>query len=145
MDPPDVNLTTLLSGVFCLIGGGFSVVAGRHFARRLAFLRSSAVSSGIIIALREERDGQETQRYRYPKVRFQTASGRELTFESGMARSGDAWQIGETVSVRYRPDHPEVAEFNTLAALWGPTVLFALLAVVFLGLGAALWLGFVPA
>ena len=138
------SLVTVLGGIFSLIGAGLSVVAGRHFIRRLAFVRSSAVVSGVVVALREERDGMEAQSFRYPRVRFRTASGRDVTFESGMARGGDAWRIGETVSVRHRLDYPEMAEFDSVAALWGPTLVFALLAVVFLGLGAGLWFGFIP-
>ena len=138
------SLVTVLGGIFSLIGAGLSVVAGRHFIRRLAFVRSSAVVAGVIVALREERDGMEAQSFRYPRVRFRTASGRDVTFESGMARGGDAWRIGATVSVRHRLDDPEMAEFDSVAALWGPTLVFALLAIVFLGVGAGLWLGFIP-
>lgn len=133
-----------MSGIFCLVGAGLSVVAGRHFLRRLAFVRSSAVSPGVVVALREERDGIESHRFRYPRVRFQTASGGDVIFESGMARSGEAWRIGEAVSVRYRLDHPEIAELDTMVALWGPTLLFSFLAVVFLALGAGLGLGLIP-
>ena len=139
------NLITLFGGVFFLIGAGLSVMAWRHFARTRAFVRNSGVAPGVVVALREERDGSETQRFRYPKVRFQTVSGHDVTFESGMARSGDAWRIGETVSVRYQYDRPETAEFDSVLALWGPTLLFGLLAVVFLIVGVGLGVGFIPA
>lgn len=107
-------------------------------------MRNSAVTGGVVVALREERDGMDTQRVRFPRVRFRTASGRDVTFEGGMARGGAEWHIGDVVSVRYRMDHPEMAEFDTVAALWGPTVVFALLALVFVGVGVSLWFGFVP-
>ena len=138
------DLVTIVGGSFFLIGAGLSIVAGRHFIRRLAFIRSSAVVPGVVVALREERDGMETQRFRYPRVRFRTASGRETTFESGMARGGAAWRTGEVVSVRYRCDQPELAELDSFASLWGPTLLFALLAVVFGGVGFGVWFGFIP-
>ena len=126
-------------------GAGLFLVAARHFIRRLAFIRNSAVAGGVVVALREERDGMDTQRVRFPRVRFQTTSGRDVTFEAGMARGGAAWQIGEAVSVRYRVDRPEMAEFDSVVALWGPTVVFALLAVVFVTVGVSLWFGFIPA
>jgi uncharacterized protein DUF3592 len=107
-------------------------------------MRNSAVTGGVVVALREERDGMDTQRVRFPRVRFRTASGRDVTFEAGMARGGAEWHLGDVVSVRYRMDHPEMAEFDTVAALWGPTVVFALLALVFVGVGVSLWFGFVP-
>jgi hypothetical protein len=46
--------------------------------------------------------------------------------------------------VRYPPDYPERAELDSLVALWGPTVLFALLAVVFVSVGIGVWFGFMP-
>ncbi len=61
-----------------------------------------------------------------------------------MAVGGAAWRIGDLVSVRYSPDHPEMAELDSIVALWGPTALFALLAVVFVGVGIGLWFGFIP-
>lgn len=73
-----------------------------------------------------------------------TPSGRDVTFESGMARGGGGWRTGETVSVRYQRDQPEMAESESFAALWGPTVGFAILAAVFVGVGAGLWFGVIP-
>jgi len=101
------------------------------------------VVPGVVVALREERDGMESQRFCYPRVRFQTASGRDITFESGMARGSAAWKTGEVVSVRYRRDQPEVAELDGFASLWGSTLLFALLSVVFLAVGVGIWLGLI--
>lgn len=86
----------------------------------------------------------DTQRVRFPRVRFRTASGRDVTFDGGMARGGAAWAVGQAVSVRYRVDHPEVAELDSVVALWGSTVVFGVLAAVFLGLGVSLWLGIIP-
>ena len=134
----------MIGGAFCLIGAGLSVVAGWHLTGRLAFIRSSAVTSGMIVALSEVRDGMEAQRFRYPRVRFRTASGRDITFESSMGRGGDTWKIGDAVSVRYQLDHPEAAEFDSVLALWGATLLFGALAMVFLGVGAGLLFGLIP-
>lgn len=142
MSHPD--LVTVLACGFSAIGTALFVVAGRHFVRKLAFVRNSAAAAGVIIALREERDGSETLRFSYPRVRFQTTSGRDVTFESAMAGSGKAWYVGEPVSVRYRPDRPDIAEFDSFAALWGAAILFATLGSVFLGVGIGLWLGFIP-
>lgn len=96
---------------------------------------------GIVVALNEARDGMDTQSVSFPRVRFRTDSGREVTFESGMARGGKAWAIGDTVPVRYQRDDPQVAEFNSFAALWGPTLAFGVLAAAFLVAGTALLLG----
>jgi hypothetical protein len=133
-----------MSGIFGLSGVALSVVAGRYCIGRLEFIRRSAVVQGMVVGLREERDGMDARSVRYPRIRFQTVDGRDITFESDMARGGDTWRIGETLSVRYRLDHPETAELDSFAALWGATITFALLAFVFIAVGAGLWWGFIP-
>lgn len=133
-----------MSGIFVVSGAALSLAAIRHLRRRLAFIRRSVVADGVVVGLRDDRDGMDTQRVRFPRVRFRTASGRDVTFEAGMGRGGAAWQIGEAVSVRYRVDHPEIAELDGLVALWGATLVFALLAVVFVSVGVSLWFGFIP-
>jgi hypothetical protein len=138
-----MNLVTVVGGIFSLAGAGLLILAGQHFSRRRTFIRSSSVVPGIVVAVREERDGMEAQSFRYPRVRFRTAAGRDVTVESSMA-FGATWRIGEAVSVRYRLDHPEMADFDNFAALWGPTLLFALLALAFVGVGAGLMFGFIP-
>jgi hypothetical protein len=133
----------VLGALFLASGGTVAVIAARHFVRRLAFVRRSSVVAGVVIGEREEREGTDTQTVCYPRVRFRTASGRDITFESQMGR-GRPCRIGQAVSVRYHRDRPEIAEFDSFAALWGPTAMFALLAVVFTAVGAALWLGLIP-
>lgn len=137
-------LVTVIGGLFLVIAAGLFLIAARHGIRRLAFMQKSAVVDGVVVALREDRDGMDTVRVRFPRVRFRTASGRAITFEAGMGRGGAAWHVGDTVPVRYRADHPETAELDGFVALWGPTMAFALLALVFLGVGLSAWLGLIP-
>jgi hypothetical protein len=99
------------------VGATLVIVASRHFARRRAFVRDSASAAGVVAALREERDGQETQRVKYARIGFRTSAGRDVTFESEMAIGGRGWTIGDAVPVRYRLDHPETAEVDSVAAL----------------------------
>ena len=37
-----------------------------------------------------------------------------------------------------------MAQVDSVVALWGPTVVFALLALVFVSVGVGLWLGLIP-
>ncbi len=99
------------------------------------------MAQGEVIALRNERDGTNLQRMYYPRIRFRSASGEVVTFESGVALSGTGWQIGEAVPVRYRLDQPHVAECDSVWTLWGHIVLFVFLALVFLCVGLLLLLG----
>lgn len=74
-----MNWATILSSIFALVGGAMLVSAGRQFIRRRAFVRHSAIASGTIVALTENREGDEISYF--PKVKFQTSSGREVTFQ----------------------------------------------------------------
>ena len=116
--------------------------AGRQFARRRAFMRNSATASGTIVALTENRERDEISYF--PRVKFKTPSGREVTFESETGSTADAGRIGDTVTVRYRPDQPYVAEIDSFMSLWGLTLLFGSLGVGFLFVGLGLLVGLLP-
>jgi Protein of unknown function (DUF3592) len=133
---------TALSTIFALVGGAMLLVAGGQLARRRAFVRHSAVASGTIVGLTENREREEISYF--PKVRFQTASGREVTFESEMGSSSAAGRIGDTVAVRYRPDQPEAAEIDSFMSLWGVALLSGGLGLVFLFVGLGILAGLLP-
>jgi hypothetical protein len=134
-----MDWVTVLSTIFALVGAGMLIAAARQFARRRAFLRNSATASGTVVALTESRDRDENSYF--PKVKFQTTSGLEVTFQSEMGSSCEAKQIGDPVTVRYRPDQPHLAEIDALMPLWGLTVLFGGLGVVFLFVGLGILAG----
>jgi len=137
-----MNWITVLSSVFALVGGTMLVAAGREFIRRRAFIQRSGITSGTIVALIENRERDEISYF--PKVKFQTPSGREVTFQSEMGSSSDARRIGDAVAVRYRPDQPHVAEIDSFMSLWGLTLLFGILGAVFLFAGFGILFGLLP-
>ena len=57
---------------------------------------------------------------------------------------GGVERVGEKVVVRYRPDRPGEAEVDSFFTLWGAASLFGVLGLVFLSVGIAALLGFVP-
>ena len=118
------------------------IAAGRQFTRRRAFIRLSASASGTIVGLTENRERDEISYF--PKVKFQTASGREITFQSQMGSSSEAGRIGQSVAVRYRTDQPDVAEIDSFMSLWGLALLFGVLGVVFLFVGFGILFGLLP-
>jgi hypothetical protein len=138
----DTNVFTLLSTVFVVTGAGMSVLARRHFVRRRAFVRDSTTATGVIVGFREDRNRDEISYF--PKIRFRTPAGREVTFESGAGSSHTSLQVGDTVEIRYRRDQPEIAEVASFAALWGPTLLFGMLGVIFLIVGIGILSGWLP-
>ncbi len=138
-----MNWITVLSSLFALIGVALVIAAGRQYARQRAFVRSSATTSGIVVALIENREMYELSSY-FPQVTFQTSTGRKITFQSEMGSSPEARRIGDPVVVRYRRDRPDVAEIDGFMSLWGPTLLFGALGVVFLVVGLGVLAGLLP-
>ena len=138
--------STVLSSIFALVGGAMLVAARWQFTRRRAFVQDSAIASGTIVELIEERvrnttSGSMNDEISYfPKVKFQTPSGREVTFQSETGRGWKAGQIGRTVAVRYRPDQPDVAEIDSFMSLWGVTLVLGVVGggFLFAGLGMIL-------
>lgn len=116
-----------------------SVLASRHFVRRRAFLRGSTTANGVVVSFREDRSRDEISYF--PRIRFRTPAGREVTFESGAGSSRSSLQIGDSIAVCYRRDQPEMAEVGSFAALWGPTLLFATLGLAFLFVGVGILSG----
>jgi hypothetical protein len=133
---------TVFGTIFALIGGAMLGAAGRQFTQRRTFVRHSAVTTGTIVALIENRERDEISYF--PKVTFKTPAGREVTFQSEMGSSSEAGRIGDTVAVRYRPDQSDVAEIDSFMSLWGPTLLFGILGVVFLFVGFGILLDLLP-
>jgi hypothetical protein len=141
-DHSPMDWVTVLSTIFVLVGGAMLVAAGGQFVRRRAFVRHSAVASGTIVALTENRETDEISYF--PKVKFQTPSGRDVTFESEMGSSSPAGRIGDIVAVRYRHGQPHVAEIDSFMSLWGLLLLFGGLGVVFLFVGLGILAGWLP-
>ena len=134
-----MDWVTVVSSVFVLVGAALLIAAGREFTRRRAFLRNSATTSGTIIALTENREEDEISFF--PKVEFRTPSGRSITFQSAMGSSTATTRIGDSITVRYRLDQPQVAEIDAFMPLWGKTLVFGALGGVFLFVGAGILTG----
>ena len=137
-----MNWITVVSWIFVLVGCAMLVAAGRHFLRRRAFLKQSAIATGTIVGFAENREREEISFF--PKVTFQAPSGVEVTFESGMGSSVNPGRVGDTVAVRYRTDQPHVAEIDGFMSLWGVPLLFGGLGAVFLFIGLGILGGLIP-
>jgi uncharacterized protein DUF3592 len=134
-----MDWVTIVSSIFALVGAAMLVAAVKEFTRKRAFLRNSVIASGIVIALTENRERDEISYF--PTVKFQTSSGSDITFESAMGSSSQGKSIGDSVAVRYRPDQPHVSEIDAFMPLWGLTLLFSVLGVVFLFVGVGILTG----
>jgi len=101
-------LANLFFMAFCLWG-----VYAASTAYKLE--TTGVVTEGIVTGLDESNtDGSSTYS---PIVEF-TVNGQTYTFESGNASSPPAYQVGETVNVRYDPADPNTAQIDKLTERW---------------------------
>ena len=136
------NTFTIIGVIFVAAGTGLSFQAIRLVIQRRVFLRDSEVATGVIVALVETRDEDEASCF--PTVRFRTATGQVVTFQSGAGTGKADWRVGDPVEVRYRRDRPDSAEVSSFAALWGLALVFAVLGIGFLFVGIAVLAGWIP-
>lgn len=98
----------LFFGAFCLWG---------VYAAYTAYLleTTGVVTTGVVTGLDESTtDGSTTYS---PIVEF-TVNEQTYTFESGNASSPPAYEVGETVNVRYDPADPNTAQIDKLTERW---------------------------
>lgn len=138
-----MDLLVWIGSLLAAVGIAMSILACRSFAVRRSFLRGALTVSGRVVGMIERSDG--TELHYFPRVRFETPEGREITFESSMGTGGPARRIGEDVRVCFRPEQPLRAELATFAALWGTTLMFGMLGLAFLFAGLGSLLGMIPA
>ncbi len=132
-----------LSLVFLGTGIALLIAAGRQFARRRESIAGSALASGTVVGFAERRDGLEPSYF--ARVKFQTAAGHAITFESGAGSERPSLKEGEPVRVRFRADAPNDAEIDEFFSLWGLVLVLGGLGAVCTAVGAGLLLGWIPA
>jgi hypothetical protein len=137
-----MNFITVLSVLFILIGIVLLSLAARQSAKKRVFLQGSLTSSGEIVRFTEVPDGVEKSYF--PKVKFSTAEGREIIFQSEMGSNTPVYKIGDTIRVRYSRNQPFNAEIDSFLALWGAALIFGLLGGVFSFVGLGILIGWLP-
>jgi hypothetical protein len=134
-----VDFITIISSIFTVLGVFMLIAGGRQWLQTRTFVRNSLTAKGTVVSFTETRDRDEISYF--PKVKFTLPSGAEQTFLSKMGRSPNPRKVGDIVTVRYRPDQSYVAEIDEVMAVWGMTMLYATLGLVFLVIGLGILLG----
>jgi Protein of unknown function (DUF3592) len=124
-----------LPRLFAGIGLLLLAVAAVTTILTFRFVADSERADGTVVDLRESYDPEDNTTSYYPVVRFETADGRQIRFESDASTSDD---VGDTVEVLYDPDDPEDAKLAGFFNLWGLSLIFGALGAAFTGVGGYL-------
>lgn len=118
----------LLAAVAC----GLALYDARSFEGRME-------AAGRVVANDYESGSRRDESGGYRAVvRFSTPDGAEHEIRSRVRSSPPAFDVGESVSVRYDPAAPQLARIDSFLERWFAAMICSLLAVVFGGIGGGL-------
>lgn len=101
------------------------------------FLARAQQAPGTVVELREVRDSEGSSTWK-PVVRFETASGRGVSFADSVSSKPAAYDVGEAVTVLYLPEEPEEAHIKGFSSLWLGTAILGGLGLAFSGVGGGI-------
>ncbi len=125
----------LFASIFLSIGLLLLAGAGYLFFDNRAWLARSVEAQGEVIELVAARDGDGGNVLFAPKVRFQTADGKSVEFQSSLRTNPPAYAVGQRVKVLYDPDNPGSASLAGFFSLWFATMVLGFIGTVFTAVG----------
>jgi hypothetical protein len=120
-------------GVLMLAGSIYLVFNTR------AWLARAVEAPGTVIEMVRVRDSDSGSYMFAPLVRFQTAEGRTVEFQSMVQTNPPAYHAGESVTVLYDPAKPGSAAISGWFSIWAVPLILGIVGVFLavFGFGAA--------
>ncbi|GHO47882.1 DUF3592 domain-containing protein [Ktedonospora formicarum] len=129
MRRPITCVTSLVGGIFLLVGLPFAVIALVMYLSATTFMQNAITTSGTIenCYWKDSTDFNSKANAAVsstcqPTVRFHTREGREIIFTSNFSSSD--MHEGQEVLVSYHADQPHDARLSTFTALWLLPIIF---------------------
>jgi len=126
--------------LFVLVGAGMLIGAiGWHSSTR-HFLARASRAHGTVVALLQHHSSNSSNNSSItysPVVRFNDGS-QDVQFNSSSSSNPPSYNIGETVPVLYLASNPYNAKIDSFFALWGGSLILAVLGGAFLLVGGGL-------
>jgi hypothetical protein len=105
--------------------GALVLAVGLFLIFRLrSFLAGAVSTQGQVIDLVSSSTSEGGTTH-YPRVAFTDADGKRHSFQHEVGSNPPAFEVGESVPVRYDPDDPERAKIAKALSLWTEPVLVA--------------------
>jgi hypothetical protein len=118
---------------FAVLGLILLAAAAALTLRNRSFLASAATADGVVTEIVWRSGGESDSAH--PRVRFQTAGGRQIEFVGNVGSNPPAFRVNDRVRILYDPADPSKASIDSLGQLWFPALLCAGVGTVFLGIG----------
>jgi len=133
-----MELAKLFSRIFLIFGAILLVIGGAIGIERLIFLSGSVSAQGLVAEVRLEQNAvpmmnQGTGFHFYPTIEFTPdGSSMPVRFESPAGVTGTVFQAGQRVPVRYNPNNPARAVIDNPMGIFGLSIIFGGLGVLFI-------------
>ena len=137
MNNPDVFLNRLGRFAILPIGLLLLTLAAWSVWSTKMWIARSVETQGTVVEMVRVRDSDGDYMYA-PLVRFSTAEGKTVEFQSSLRTNPPAYRTGQTVSVLYDPAVPESASIRGFFTLWFMALILTFIGTIFLGIGAAM-------
>jgi hypothetical protein len=138
MEHPTIFLNRL--GKFALIPIGLLLLLAAAWSvwSTRAWIARAVEVQGAVIEMVRVRDSEDKGYLFTPVVRFQTADGRTIEFQSGLRTNPPAYRAGQAVSVLYDPEEPQSAAIRGVLSLWLTPIIVGFIGTIFLAVGIAM-------
>jgi hypothetical protein len=138
MEHPEIFLNRLGKFAIVPIGVLLLLLAAWSVWSTKMWIARSVETQGTVIEMVRVRDSDNAGYMYTPRVRFSTAEGKTIEFESSLRTNPPAYSTGQTVTVLYDPNVPESASIRGFFTLWFMALILSFIGVVFLGVGTAM-------
>jgi hypothetical protein len=126
-------------GIFVMLPIGLLLLAGAlyDFSSTSTWLKRAVEVQGTVIRMLHVTDKDGDVLFK-PVVRFSTADGKIVEFQSSISSRPAAYSVGQSVPVVYLPDEPGRAAIRGFLSLWMGSLVLGFIGAIFFGIGAAM-------
>ncbi|MFK8332309.1 DUF3592 domain-containing protein [Pseudomonas sp. BJa5] len=128
-----MKVLSVIKYVFSTIGVLSLLGAAAAYKSSSDFLDEAVPASGKVVALVKSRSSDSVSFY--PVIQFLDEEGRSFEFRSNAGSNPPTFLVGEEVRVLYAAEHPEDAKVDAFFALWGVSLVLAVIGGPFLFIG----------
>lgn len=123
-------------GLFAFLPIGLLMLAGAAAIvwTTTAWLKRTVEVQGTVVEMRRTADKDMFQ----PVVRFLTANGKTIQFDTSFRSNPPAYRVGETVRVVYLPEEPERPAVRGFLSLWMGPMILGFIGAIFTAVGAGM-------
>jgi hypothetical protein len=141
-----MKVVRLVFGIFFVVGMGLLIGGIFAFQHTRRFLQTAVEVPGVVTenVWREDRTSDNRASWAfYPRIRFRTADGQEISYISNTGSSPPSYRVNEPITILYDPQQPQHASIKSFVELWLLPVLLGGMGLVFSSFGiiAVVWKG----